>query len=99
MSTVDLIVTAIEKHQTLAFSYHGFERVVSPYAVGMSTTNELKMLAYQTDGSSTSGVVPKLRYFSVEDMQGTEVSDAFYEPAQEELSPHYAQFTKLYQKI
>lgn len=51
MTTVDTIVEAIEGHRTLNFGYHGFDRVVSPYAIGMTTTNELKMLAYQTEAA------------------------------------------------
>ena len=80
MTTVDTIVEAIEGHRTLNFGYHGFDRVVSPYAIGMTTTNELKMLAYQTEGGSNSGVCPKLRYFAVSDILGLEVGTAFMCP-------------------
>lgn len=99
MTTVDTIVEAIQGHRTLNFGYHGFDRVVSPYAIGMTTTNELKMLAYQTEGGSNSGVCPKLRYFAVSDILGLEVGTAFYVPADAEATSQYASFTKLYAKV
>ena len=86
MTTVDTIVEAIEGHRTLNFGYHG-------------TTNELKMLAYQTEGGSNSGVCPKLRYFAVSDILGLEVGTAFYVPADEAATSQYASFTKLYAKV
>ena len=33
MSTVDLIAKAIEEKKSLAFGYHGNDRVVSPYGL------------------------------------------------------------------
>ena len=99
MSTVDIIIEAVEKHRTLSFDYHGHERIVSPYCVGLTTTNEIKMLAYQTAGGSTSGVCPKLRYFTVEDMIGTDFSEAFFEPADESATAQYASFSRLYAKL
>ncbi len=96
MTTVDIIVEAIEKGQSLSFGYHGFERTVSPYLCGLTLNNELKMLAWQTAGGSNSGVVFKLRYFTIADMIGTEVSpDAFVAPV-DEHKEQYKQFSKIY---
>ncbi|EJX05084.1 hypothetical protein EVA_06806, partial [gut metagenome] len=38
MTTVDQIVSAITEKKSLAFAYHGFDRVVSPYACGLTPT-------------------------------------------------------------
>lgn len=76
MSTVDVIAKAISEKKSLSFGYHGFERVVSPYACGITPVNEIKLIAFQTDGGSTSGVTEKLRFFSVEDILGPEISEA-----------------------
>ena len=76
MSIVDIVVKAINEKKALSFSYHGFERVVSPFAVGVNPVNEIKMIGYQTEGGSNSGVTKKLRFFAVEDMMGPELSDA-----------------------
>lgn len=36
MTTVDIIIEAIEKGQSISFGYHGFERTVSPYLCGLT---------------------------------------------------------------
>lgn len=99
MTTVDTIVKAIEARRSLDFAYHGFKRVVSPYACGLNGSNELKMLAMQTDGGSTSGVTHKLRFFSVADIQAPVEADAAYEPADAAaIEPSLKEFMKFYAK-
>lgn len=101
MSIVDVIVKAIENKKSLSFAYHGHERVVSPFAVGVNGVNEVKLIAFQTGGGSTSGVTEKLRFFTVEDIVGPELCDAPYKepclPCQEsfkELVTIYAKYEK-----
>ncbi|MDY3114664.1 MAG: hypothetical protein SOR95_01600 [Sutterella sp.] len=96
MTTVDTIVEAIEKGQSLTFGYHGFDRTVSPYLCGLTLNNEVKMLAWQTDGGSNSGVTLKLRYFTVADMIGPEAVDAPYVEPTDEHKAQYSQFSKVY---
>ncbi len=96
MTTVDTIVEAIEKGQSLAFGYHGFDRTVSPYLVGLTLNNEVKMLAWQTEGGSNSGVTLKLRYFTVADMIGPEQTDTPYVEPTAEHKAQYADFSKVY---
>ncbi len=96
MTTVDIIIEAIEKGQSISFGYHGFERTVSPYLCGLTPKNEIKMIGWQTDGGSNSGVVFKLRYFTVADILGPTLSDAPYTEPTPEHKELYSQFTKIY---
>lgn len=98
MTTVDLIVKAIEEHKSIDFGYHGYERIVSPYACGLNNNNEIKLLAMQTGGGSTSGVVHKLRFFTVADMLAPAESAEPYEAAAEEIEPALKEFMKFYAK-
>lgn len=53
MTTVDTIAQAIKEKKTLEFAYHGFDRVVVPYACGLTPTNEIKMIGFQIGGGRT----------------------------------------------
>lgn len=99
MSTVDLIAKAIEEKKSLAFGYHGNDRVVSPYAYGLNGANEVTMMAYQTEGGSTSGVTRKLRYFTVADMLGTAVSESPWEAPAPETEAGFSKFLQIYARI
>ena len=46
MTTVDTIAQAIKEKKALEFAYHGFDRVVVPYACGLTPTNEIKMIGF-----------------------------------------------------
>ena len=50
MTTVDTIAQAIKEKKALEFAYHGFDRVVVPYACGLTPTNEIKMIGFQIGG-------------------------------------------------
>ena len=97
MTTVDTIVEAIQKGQSLCFGYHGFDRTVSPYLCGLTLNNEVKMLAWQTDGGSNSGVTFKLRYFTVADMISPEACCVDYVEPTEEQKALYENFSKIYE--
>ena len=59
MTTVDTVAQAIKEKKALEFAYHGFDRVVVPYACGLTPTNEIKMIGFQIGGGSNSGVTEK----------------------------------------
>lgn len=99
MTTVDRIVSAIKEKKSLAFAYHGFDRVVSPYACGLTPTNEIKMIAFQTDGGSTSGVTEKLRFYTVADIAGIAFSEAAYREATEVDKEMFVQLVNIYERV
>ncbi len=100
MTTVDTIVQAIEEKKSVAFGYHGFDRVVSPYACGINASNEIKLIGLQTEGGSNSGVVRKLRWYSIVDMLGLEIHEAApYEEPDELAEKTVAQLIKTYARF
>ena len=57
MTTVDTIAQAIKEKKALEFAYHGFDRVVVPYACGLTPTNEIKMIGFQIGGGTVEIMV------------------------------------------
>jgi hypothetical protein len=57
------------------------------------------MMAYQTEGGSTSGVTRKLRYFTVADMLGTAVSESPWEAPAPETEAGFGKFLQIYARI
>ena len=51
------ICVAIQSKRCLEFSYDGLFRVVEPHAHGMSGKGSEIMLAFQSDGKSSSGLL------------------------------------------
>ncbi len=100
MTTIDLIEQAIKERKSLSFGYHGFERTVSPYACGVNNANEIKMLAMQTGGGSTSGVTRKLRFYAVSDMLAPSLDEALFEkPSDPSIEANMKEFMKFYAKV
>lgn len=99
MTTVDTIAQAIKENKSLEFAYHGFDRVVSPYACGLTPTNEIKMVGFQTSGGSNSGITEKLRFYTVADIAGIAVSDAPFRPSTEEDKAIFCQLSKVYEEV
>lgn len=99
MTTVDTIAQAIKAQKSLSFAYHGFDRTVSPYACGLTPTNEIKMIAFQTDGGSNSGVTEKLRFYTVADIAGIETDEKAFRPATAEDRAVFAQLCKIYEQV
>ena len=89
MTTVDTIAQAIKEKKALEFAYHGFDRVVVPYACGLTPTNEIKMI----------GLTEKLRFYTAADIAGVAFSDAAYREATEEDKAVFAQLSKIYEQI
>lgn len=99
MTTVDRIVTAIAEKKSLAFAYHGFDRVVSPYACGLSPTNEIKLIAFQTAGGSNSGVTEKLRFYTVADIAGIAESEQVYREVTDSDKETFVQLVNVYERV
>ena len=57
MTTVDTVAQAIKEKKALEFAYHGFDRVVVPYACGLTPTNEIKMIGFQIGGGTVEIMV------------------------------------------
>ena len=93
MTTVDTIAQAIKEKKALEFAYHGFDRVVVPYACGLTPTNEIKMIGFQIGGTE------KLRFYTAADIAGVAFSDAAYREATEEDKAVFAQLSKIYEQI
>ena len=94
MTTVDTIAQAIKEKKALEFAYHGFDRVVVPYACGLTPTNEIKMIGFQIGGGTE-----KLRFYTAADIAGVAFSDAAYREATEEDKAVFAQLSKIYEQI
>lgn len=84
------IVTAINNHQYLQFTYEGHYRKVIPFAYGDHiTTHNKVMRGLQVAGSSSSGKFDFPKLFSVSEMTGVQVVDETFE-----IPSHYSKGDK-----
>lgn len=62
---IDLLKTAVENRQLLAFTYDGLPRLVEPHAVGTNRKGQMVMRAWQLAGESAT-VVAGWKLFTLE---------------------------------
>jgi predicted DNA-binding transcriptional regulator YafY len=65
MTTLDQIISAIEKRKIIEFDYEGHFRVVEPHTVGISKTGKYMLSAFQIDGESNKIQIPDWGQFSI----------------------------------
>jgi predicted DNA-binding transcriptional regulator YafY len=68
-SMEDLIRRALSEKQMLKFKYHGYARMVEPYALGHTTNERLALLGWQVSGGSASEPPPGWRTFLLSDIR------------------------------
>ena len=70
----DPIQGAIENRLIIEFNYHGHYRYAEPHVLGVHD-GDVQVLCYQLDGTSSSGLIPEWRRFSLSDISGFSVTD------------------------
>jgi hypothetical protein len=74
-STVEnLIKMAIENKRLVEFDYNGFHRVAEPHVYGLNK-GVPQLLAYQTEGGSSSGRIPEWRRFDFPNISNLRITD------------------------
>jgi hypothetical protein len=63
-----MIREAIAGHRLLAFTYLGRQRICEPHVLGLKHGKE-QLLAYQVEGTSSSGDIPDWRRFDAAHME------------------------------
>lgn len=83
------IAQAVKEHRILAFSYHGYPRVVEPHTYGIygATGNEV-IVTYQTRGGSQSGGIPDWRTFNVSEILGLNITEEKFERTRPGYNPN-----------
>ena len=69
------LVLAILDHRMVRIRYQGRDRVVEPHLLGLHEAGEPLLVAYQTGGTSRSGVVPGWRTFITTSIDTVEITD------------------------
>jgi predicted DNA-binding transcriptional regulator YafY len=62
-----LIADAIKQKNIIQFNYHNHLRIVEPHVLGISK-GHIEVEGYQIGGSSSTGILPNWRRFSLEDI-------------------------------
>ena len=78
-TTGERLVWAILEHRPVSFAYHGLQRMVEPYLLGIHEAGEPLLLGYQTAGFSQSGELPGWRTFIITEIHRVELGDAQFE--------------------
>ncbi|MFC3309566.1 hypothetical protein [Blastomonas aquatica] len=66
---------ALAQRRCLTFTYHGCYRVVGVFTVGLTQAGRPAMSAWQIDGQSNSGTVPKWGLFCFDECFDVALSD------------------------
>jgi hypothetical protein len=74
-----MIITAIEKHQLLSFTYEGFYRVVEPYCYGMTGNGIYCFRAFQVGGESSLSIFG-WKYYAVSKAVNLQVTGQIFLP-------------------
>jgi hypothetical protein len=69
------LVLAILDHRMVRIRYQGRDRLVEPHLLGLHEAGEPLLVAYQTGGTSRSGVVPGWRTFITTSIDSVEITD------------------------
>jgi predicted DNA-binding transcriptional regulator YafY len=86
---------AIHEHKRLKFLYRGAERVVEPYAYGVSDGGHPVLRAYQVRGESPSRV-PAWKLFHLEEMSDFALLDETFDEPQQGYMRNDPTMTKIY---
>jgi predicted DNA-binding transcriptional regulator YafY len=78
-TTAERLVWAILEHRPVSFAYHGLQRTVEPYLLGIHEAGEPLLLGYQTAGFSHSGELPGWRTFITTEIHNVELGDSHFE--------------------
>ena len=74
------ISTAIENRKLIQLEYSNGERIVEPYALGMSSTGKMLLRAYQRQGYSLSSENYGWKLFNLSEIQRLIIIDENFEP-------------------
>lgn len=72
MNVINEIRAAIATRSRLRIKYEPGERVVEPHAVGLGSSGQVLLRAYQTDGASASGEPHDWKLFRADKIQRLE---------------------------
>ena len=70
-----VICNAIRDRKILEFYYHGYHRVVEPYAYGLNKKLEEVLRCYQIGGISGSRIIPCWQFLKVDEIEFLTVTE------------------------
>jgi hypothetical protein len=75
LTGAERLVLAILDHRVVRIHYQGRDRLIEPHMVGLHEAGEPLLVAYQTGGTSRSGVVPGWRTFITTSIDSVEITE------------------------
>ncbi len=78
-TTGERLVRAILEHRPVNFAYHGLQRTVEPYMLGIHEAGEPLLLGYQTGGFSHGGELPGWRTFITTEIHHLEMCSSRFQ--------------------
>ena len=77
------VIIAIEARKLLKIRYSRGERLVEPYAIGVSTSGNQLLRAYQLEGSSESNEKSGWRLFKIDEIENVSLNEESFSPREE----------------
>lgn len=96
---IQVILDAMDWPQLLVFSYDGYDRVVGPFVVGVSSEGNPLMRGYQLEGNSRSGKGEGWRVFQVLKMVNVENHQDFFDADDFDFQEFYPWIYKVYKML
>lgn len=89
IAKIETILEAMEWGQIIIFNYSGSDRVVAPFAVGVSSERNPLFRGYQIEGTSKSGKVGGWRVYQVLKIEKLENHQDFYKKEEFDFQNFY----------
>jgi hypothetical protein len=93
---IQVVLDAMEWPQLVVFNYGGFDRVVAPFVIGVSSEGVPLIRGYQLEGSSRSGKGEGWRVFKVGEMQNVENHQDFFKASDFDFDRAYPWIYKVF---
>jgi len=95
-SQLELILSAMERSELVAFEYDQSERIAVPVILGVSSEGNPLMRGFQTEGESKSGRGPGWRVYQVSKMGPVGWGFDYFKPEDFEFDRNYPWLYKVF---
>ena len=96
---IGLILQAMNWPQLIVFRYDGLDRLVAPFAVGVSGYGNPLLRGYQLEGNSRSGKGEGWRMFQIFKMENLENAQDFFNQADFDFDASYPWIYKVFKML
>ena len=99
MNTRDKITEAINQKQKIRFIYHNLIRIVEPHLLGIKTTGNVVLSAWQVGGQSETMNCPPWRNYVVSDISNFTITGEYFFNPRPGFNPNDGTMVKIIARV